>query len=312
MIFPLIVFIAGLLIIVYFSEKLVEATVGTSLGFGISTFLISVVVIGFDPENLGLGVVASYEEVTGIAIGTIIGSAMVAVGLALGITALFVPMKFKEVPMQIPLIPVGAVLLFGILSFDGHLSRVDGAILLLGYVISVWYLIYLVRRGLDIRPTGEAAEVIEEGSDLSRWQSVTMLAGSLVAIIVGSEWVVWSSREIMAGLGLSETLFGMTIIALLVSIEEVARELPAALKGHPEITFGNVVGSVLAFFLCNAGIIALVNPVPISGEVFNFYLPISLGIVLFVTSLMIQKSIPRWAGALLVLGYLVFFGWGFW
>lgn len=293
--------------IVYFSEKLVEATVGTSVRFGISTFLISVIVIGFDPENLGLGVVASYEGVTGIAVGTIIGSAMVAVALALGITAIISPMKFKQVPIQIPLLTVAAVVLFGVLTFDGLLSRIDGFILLVGYCISVWYLIHLAQRGLNVRPTGEAAEAVEGGADLNRWQSITMLAGSLVAIIVGSEWVVWSSREIMDGFGLSDTLFGITILALLVSIEEVARELPAALKGRPEIVFGNVVGSVLAFFLCNAGVIALVRPVPISSEVFNFYLPIALGAVLFIALLMIQKSISRWSGAALVLIYLLFF-----
>lgn len=297
--------------IVFFSEKLVEATVGTSVRFGISTFLISVIVIGFDPENLGLGVVASYEGVTGIAVGTIIGSAMVAVALALGITAIIAPMKFEQVPMQIPLLTIAAVVLFGVLSFDGVLSRIDGAILLTGYVIAVWYVIYLARKGLDVRPTGEAAEAIEEGTDLSRWQSITMLLGSLVAIIVGSEWVVWSSRELMDGFGLSDTLFGITIIALLVSIEEVARELPAALKGRPEIAFGNVVGSVLAFFLCNAGVIALVRPVPISSEVFSFYLPVSLGAVLFIALLMIQKAISRWSGLVLVLLYLLFFIWGY-
>ncbi|MDZ7715292.1 MAG: hypothetical protein U5J95_03685 [Balneolaceae bacterium] len=102
-----ILFIAGLLLVVYFSEKLVESTVGTSLGFGVSSFLISVIFIGFDPENLGLGAVASYDAVTGIAVGTIIGSAIVAIALAFGITAIISPMKFEEVPMQIPLVQVG-------------------------------------------------------------------------------------------------------------------------------------------------------------------------------------------------------------
>lgn len=311
MVLPVVVFFVGILLIVYFSEKLVEATVGTSLGFGVSTFLISVIFIGFDPENLGLGAVASYDGVTGIAAGTIIGSAMVAIALALGITALIAPMKFKDVPAQIPLIQVGAVVLFGALSFDGLLSRLDGLILLAGYGLAVWYLIYLGKRGLQIRPTGEAAEVIEEGKEFTRWQAAAQLAGSLVAIIVGSEILIWGSEELITASGISDTVFGITIVALLVSIEEVARELPAAMKGRPEITAGNVIGSIMAFFLFNAGVIALVRPVPISAEVFNFYLPISLGVVLFVTFLMIRKSIPRWAGVLLVLGYVVFFGWGY-
>lgn len=123
--------------------------------------------------------------------------------------------------------------------------------------------------------------------------------------------VVNASEEIISGFGISETVFGITILALLVSIEELARELPAAMKGRPEITVGNVIGSVMAFFLFNAGVIALVRPIPIGGDVFSFYLPLSLSFVLFITFLMIRKSIPRWAGVVLVVGYLVFFGWGF-
>lgn len=306
-----LLFFIGLLLIVYFSEKLVEATVGTSLGFGISSFLISTIFIGFDPENLGLGAVAAYDGVTGIAVGTIIGSAMVAIALAFGITAIISPMKFSKVPMQIPLIQVGAIILFGVLSFDGMISRIDGFILLAAYGLSIWYLLYLGRQGLDIRPTGEAAEAMEEGREFGRWQAVALLAGSLVAIIIGSEMIVSSAENIISVFGISETVFGITILALLVSIEELARELPAALKGRAEITVGNVIGSVIAFFLFNAGVIALVRPIPIGEDVFSFYLPLSLTFVLFITFMMIRKSIPRWAGVVLVLGYLVFFGWGF-
>lgn len=311
MVYSALLFFIGILLIVYFSEKLVEATVGTSLGFGISTFLISIIFIGFDPENLGLGAVASYDSVVGIAVGTIIGSAMVAIGLALGITAIISPMKFKKVPMQIPLVQVAAVVLFGALSFDGLLSRIDGIILLMGYGLSVWYLLYLGQRGLNIRPTGEAAEALEEGKEFGRWQAVALLVGSLIAIVVGSEMVVTSSEKIISGFGISENVFGITILALVVSIEELARELPAALKGRPEITVGNVIGSVMAFFLFNAGIIAIIRPIPLIGDVFRFYLPLSLTFVLFITFLLIRKSIPRWAGIVLVLGYLMFFAWGY-
>jgi cation:H+ antiporter len=129
---------------------------------------------------------------------------------------------------------------------------------------------------------------------------------SLAAIIVGSEMLVASSEALMASLGLSDTVFGMTILALLVSSEELARELPAALQGRPEISFGNVVGSILAFFLCNAGIIAVVQPVPVSDQVLRFYLPVCLLTIIVVSLLMLRKRIPRWAGAVLVGLYVLF------
>ena len=128
-------FVAGLGLVVYFAEKLVKGTVGMSLSFGISAFLISVIFIGFDPENLALGGVAAYEGVAGIALGSIIGATMVAIALAFGITALLAPMRFAEAPKAVLAVPILAVLLLYGLSLDGLLSRLDGAILLAGFVL---------------------------------------------------------------------------------------------------------------------------------------------------------------------------------
>ena len=307
----LVSFVIGLGLVIYFAEKLVKGAVGTSLGFGISTFLISVIFIGFDPENLALGSVATFEDLAGIALGSIIGAAMVAVALAFGITALFAPMEFGQVPKQILAVPILAVLLLAVLSFDGQLSRVDGAVLLLGFVLSVLYLLKLSKKGLDIRPAGEVAETLEEANKLNKGKSFGLLFLSLAAIIAGSEMLVAGSETIIASLGLSDTVFGMTILALLVSIEELARELPAALRGRPEISFGNVVGSILAFFFFNAGIISLVRPVPVSGQVLRFYLPLCLIVVIVVSLFMMRKKIPRWAGAVLVALYVIFFAGGY-
>jgi cation:H+ antiporter len=252
-------FTAGLAMVLGLAEQLVKGVVGTSLNFGISAFMISVIFIGFDPDNLSVGAVASYEGLSGIAWGSIIGAAMVAMAFAFGVSALFAPMKFETVPKQILAVPVGAVLLLGILGFDRQLSRMDGLILLGAFVLSLLWLLRLSRQGVDLKPTGEVAEVLGKRRKPSKAKSLVLLIGSLVGIVIGSELLVRSSKHIIAMLGLSETVFGMTILAFLVSIEELARTLPAALKGRPEISFGNVVGSVLAMFLFNGGIIALVT-----------------------------------------------------
>lgn len=306
MIVSIILFIIGLGLVIYFAEKLVKGAIGASIGFGISTFLISVIFIGFDPENLAVGAVGSYEGVAGIALGSIIGATMVAIALAFGITALVVPMRFEQVPKQILVVPILSVLTFWILSSDGQLSRSDGVILLIGFVLSIAYLLRLSKKGLDIKPTGEVAETLEEAENLSKWKSFGLLLLSLAAIFIGSEMLVTGSETIIASLGLSDTVFGMTILAFLVSIEELARELPAALKGRPEISFGNVAGSILAFFSFNAGIIALVNPIAVGSDVLRFYLPLCFGTVIAVSLFMLAKNISRRAGGVLVALYLVF------
>ena len=94
-------FIVGLFLVIYFAEKLVKGAMGVSIGFGVSAFFISVFFIGFDPENLAVGSVGSFNEMAGIALGSIIGAAMVAIALAFGMTAMIAPMAFKQAPKRI-------------------------------------------------------------------------------------------------------------------------------------------------------------------------------------------------------------------
>lgn len=308
---PLIFFIIGLCLVIYFAEKLVKAVVGTSLAFGVSAFLLSVIFIGLDPENLFVGTVGSYEQVSGIALGTIIGAAMVAIALAFGITAIVVPMEFKSVSWQVLAVAVAAACLLSILCLDGTLCRTDGAILLAGYVVSVLFLLRQNRKGFDVTASGEVSESLEKQEHNAKWKSIGLLALSVTAIIVGSEILVDNSKDIISRLGLSDTIFGMTILAFLVSIEELARELPAALKKRAEISFGNVVGSVLAFFLFNAGIISLVRPVPVNKSVLLFYLPVAVAATLVVSGFMLKRRVGRIAGVILVTLYCVFVSGGY-
>jgi cation:H+ antiporter len=302
----LVFFGVGLGLIIFFAEQLVKGVVGTSMGFGLSTFLLSVIFIGFDPDNLAVGTVASAEGVSGIALGSILGGAMVAVALAFGISALVAPMTFAQVPPQILVVQILAVILFGALAVDGHLSRVDGAILLVGFGLALLSLLRLGRRGLEIKPSGEVGHRLDKGKIPGKWPSLGLFILSLVAIVVGSEMLVSGAQTLLMRFQISDLPFGMTILAFLVSIEELERELPAARQGRPEISFGNVLGSILAFFLCNAGIITLARPVPVERAVLTFYLPLAFITTVVVSGFMLTKRVPRWAGGLLIVLYLIF------
>lgn len=302
----LLLFLIGLVTVIYSAEKLVKGVVGVSIGFGISAFLVSVIFIGFDPENLFVGATGSFEGLSGIALGSILGAAMVAIALAFGITALFVEMKFKKVSKGILINSFAAVVLLLLLSLDGIISRFDGLILVTGFVLSIYYLFKEGKKGIDIKPAGEVKETLEEAEKISNRKSVFIFITSLIGIIIGSELLVKGAEPIIQFLGLTDTAFGMTILAFLVSIEELARELPPALKGRSDITFGNVIGSILHFFLFNAGLIALVNPIMVGTRTLTFYFPIVLLTILVISLFMLKKRIPRWAGAIFIVIYLVF------
>jgi cation:H+ antiporter len=299
--------LAGLVLVIWSAERLVEGVVGTSIALGVSAFVVGVVFVGFDPENLAVGAVGAARGLSGIAAGSVIGAAMVAVGLAFGVTALLAPMRFAQAPRRVLAIPIGAILLFGALAYDGVLSRLDGAVLLAAFVLAVLELLRLSRRGLDIRPTGEVAETLEREKQRPPARALGLLVLSLAGLVAGSELLVAGSERLLAGFGLSETVFGMTFLSLAVSIEELARELPAARRGRPDISVGNVAGSILAFFLCNAGLIALIRPVAVDPSVMRFYLPVCLVTVAFATACLAALRVPRWAGGVMVAAYVVFF-----
>jgi len=295
----------GVALVLYFAGWLVDAARGTARALGVSSFFVAVVFIGFDPENLGVGAAGSHEGVAGIALGSIIGAAMVAIVLALGITVLLAPLEFEEAPKRILALPVLAVLLFGLVALDGRISRPDGAVLLAGHAIAVTMIVFLDRRGDAI--VGSAREAPETHERADGWKALGLLVLSLAGIAGGSALIVGGSETIIEWLGITDTFYGMTILALVISVEEVAREAPAALRGHPEISLGNVIGSALAFFLMNAGIIALVRPIPVDSAVLRFHLPMALATTAFVAGMVAATSrLPRWAGLVLVLAYAAF------
>jgi cation:H+ antiporter len=168
---------------IWCAERLVEGVVSTSKALGVSAFLVSVLFVGFDPENLAVGAVGAAEEMPGIALGSVVGAAMVAVSLAFGVTALLAPMRFASAPKRILMLPVLAVLVLGGLAFDGLLSRTDGAILVVAFALAVLGLVRLSQQGLDILPAGETAEAIAHAKPPSRtrhagsccWRSLVSL-----------------------------------------------------------------------------------------------------------------------------------------
>ena len=110
---------------------------------------------------------------------------MVAIGFAFGLSAVVAPMTFAQVPPQIVGVQMLSVILFTVLSLDGELSRVDGVILLVAFVLAVFYLLRLGRRGLDIKPSGEVAHRLQKGNIPGKWLSIGLFALSLMAIAVG-------------------------------------------------------------------------------------------------------------------------------
>jgi cation:H+ antiporter len=299
-----VVALVGLALILVAAERLVGAAVGVAVAVRLAPFTIAVVFIGFDPEKLFVGATAARNHSPGIALGSILGAAMVAVALAFGITAILAPVRIRNASPSLLAVPAASGVLLAGVAVDGELSRLDGAILVAGYAVAVAYLWRLGRRGVAIEAEGEAAEALERPP--SRWRAIGLLAVSLGVLVVGSELLVDRARELIDAAGWSETAAGMSIVALAVSVEELARELPAARRGHPELAVGNVAGSMLAFFAFNAGVAALVQPIDVPDQVITTQIPIVLATVIVVIWLLARNAVGRAGGVILLLCYAAF------
>jgi cation:H+ antiporter len=304
-------FVVGLGLIFHFREDLVKGAVGASSGLGTTAYIVSIVLIVLDPGNLIVGITGSIEGLAGIALGSVVGASMVTMALATGVMTLITPVSFQDSPRRVLVLPLMAEVLFGILSLDGLISRTDGSVLLLGFVLSALYLLRLSKRGLDIRPSGEIVSVLDKGASLGRRESLLLIGVSVAALVIGSIILLAGARVLMAGFGVSDTAFGMTVLPLLVGLEGLVREFPAFIRKRVEMSYAVITGPTLAFFLFNAGVIASVQPVPVDARTLSFYLPLTVVTTIVSSAFMYTGRIPRWGGALLLILYMAFFAGGF-
>lgn len=298
-------FILGIALIVWATERFVEGMIGAALILGVSTFSLGVVFGGFDAENLGTGIAAGLKDLPGISMGTIIGSSIFLLGAAVGITAFLVPLQV-EIPRKYIYLTLVSPIPLLVLMLDGFLSRVDGLALLL---ISIPIIVYIVRDSRShpfIEEDEEFEEVLEEREEKPSWYYPGLMLFGLALIIAGAELLVRGAKGLIQSFGISDTLLGMVFVAAAVSFEEVARMVVPAYKGRPEISIGNILGTVLFFVLFNAGLIALISPLRIEAVVVSFHFPAMMLILSVSSVFMLRGRITRVHGAVLMALYGVY------
>lgn len=301
----LAMFLLGIALIVWATERFVEGMIGVALLMGVSTFALGLVFGGFDAENLGTGIAAGLKDLPGISLGTIIGSSIFLLGGAVGITAFLVPLKV-EVPRKYIYLTLVSPLPMLVLMWDGTLSRLDGLILLLISIPLIAYIVRDSRRQVFLEEDEEFEEVLREREEKPSWYFPALMLSGLVLIIIGAELLVRGARGIIQSFGISDTLLGMVFVAAAVSFEEVARMVVPAYKGRPEISVGNILGTVLFFVLFNAGLISLISPLRIEPGIISFHFPAMMLVLAVASAFMLRGRITRIDGTALIVLYGVY------
>ena len=264
-----ILILGGLVLLYFGADWLVKGAVTISLKFGLSPLIVGLTVVALGtslPEAL-VSIQATLDNQGGIALGNVIGSNILNIALILGLSSLLQPLKVDShlVKADVPLL-VGASFLLIVLLEDFHISRMEGALLLLGIVFYVTGNIMTVKRTSPAEDQIEGMEVPEDPSK-NLLRDIGFLILGLIALALGSNFLVEGSVDLARIWGLSEALIGLTIVSIGTGTPELATALMAAYRKTADIAIGNAVGSNIfnIFFVVGlAGLIAPINGTQIS------------------------------------------------
>ena len=262
-----ILILGGLVLLFFGADWLVKGAVTMALHLGLSPLIVGLTVVALGtslPEAL-VSVQASLDNQGGIALGNVIGSNILNIALILGLSALIQPLKVDShlVKADVPLL-VGASFLLMVLLEDFHISRIEGALLLLGIVFYVCGNIMTVKRTSPEEDKIEGMEIPEDPSK-NLLRHIGLLVLGLIALALGSNFLVSGAVDLARIWGLSEALIGLTIVSIGTGTPELATALMAAYRKTADIAIGNAVGSNLFNIMFVVGLAGLVAPMDATG-----------------------------------------------
>jgi cation:H+ antiporter len=303
-----ILLLIGFVLLVKGADIFVEGSSAIAKHFKIPAFIIglTIVAMGTSAPEAAVSITAAIGGQNGIVAGNVLGSNLFNTLAVLGICALIKPCPVapKIVKGEYPMSGLVTVLfiILALTTLGGpeqlYFSRIDGIILLAAFTA---FLIFTVKKAFSEDHHDE-----EEIKDISMVKSVIMVILGIAGIIIGGNFVVNSASAIAASFGISETLIGLTIVAIGTSLPELVTSVAAALKGHTDIAVGNVIGSNIFNLLFVMGLSTTIHPVSI--EMLSIYDAAILTVVTMVTLIpcIRHKHITRLWGAIMTALYVIY------
>jgi len=249
------------------ADWLVNGAITLSLHFGLSPLIVGLTVVALGtsvPEAL-VSVQAAIGHQGGIAVGNVVGSNILNIAMILGLSALINPLKVNShiVKADVPLL-VGATFMLVVLLEDFHISRMEGAFLLLciaGYVVGN---IMTVKKSTPEENKLEGLEVPKD-TGKTLWRDIALLIVGIITLGFGSNFLVKGAVDLARIWGLSEALIGLTIVSIGTGTPELATALMAAYRKSADLAIGNAVGSNLFNIMFVLGLAGLVAPLDAKG-----------------------------------------------
>ncbi|MGK2966712.1 MAG: calcium/sodium antiporter [Tepidiformaceae bacterium] len=284
----LILFIVGIGLLLVGAEALVRGAARLAATLGISPLVIGLTVVAFGTSSPELAVSTSsaISGDTDIAVGNVVGSNIFNVLFILGVAAIITPLVVARqlVRLDVPLMVIASFVLLA-MAADGRIARYEGALLVAGIVAYTVFAIVKSRSATAAEKAANEFETEYSATDTSGrtiLRDIGLIAGGLVFLVLGSEWLVNGAVDIAESLGVSELVIGLTIISVGTSLPEVATSILASIRGERDIAVGNVVGSNMFNILSVLGVTALLadGGIPVADAARTFDIPFAAVVAL--------------------------------
>ncbi len=255
--------VAGFLLLVWGADRLVAGASAFARNLGVSPLIIGLTIIGFGTSapELVVSAVATLKGNAGLAVGNAIGSNIANMGLVLGVTAMIYPLRMESTALkrEYPMLLLIMLVCF-LMALNGHYGRLEGLALLGGLAAVI---IWIIRIGLHRPLSDPLAEEFdaEIPKDIPTRIALFWLAVGLVVLPVSSVFLVEGAITIARYLHVTDTVIGLTIVALGTSLPELATAITAALRKEDDLAIGNIIGSNIFNLLGVLGIAAVLKPV---------------------------------------------------
>lgn len=304
--------IVGFALLIKGADYFVEGASKIAQSLRVSPLLIGLTIVAFGTSapEASVSFIAAFEGSSDVAIGNVVGSNIFNITFILGVTALVFPLivQSETIRKEIPFALLGAVSLLLLISDiqlqsagSNLITRTEGITLLLFFAVFLYYIFEVARK--DRRLTEENPPDV---ANLSMTKNSLLTIGGLAAIVFGGYLVVENSIQIALSLGMSETLVGLTIVAVGTSLPELVTSVTAAFKKQAEIALGNIIGSNIfnIFFILGAS--ATIHPLTVDSKIFS-----DVWLMIFVTVLVMilsrtKYTISRMEGSVLAIIYIVY------
>jgi cation:H+ antiporter len=303
----------GLVVLLWSADRFVDGAAVMARHYGMPPLLIGMLIIGFGtsaPEIVVSGL-ASLQGNPGLALGNGFGSNIANIALILGFTAVLSPIAVHSqvLKKELPLLVV-ATLVVGYLMLDLEISRFDGWLMLLVFVLIIGFAIYqALRKTNDDGFIAEVeAELVEKEMPISK--AIIWVVFGLILLTVSSRFLVWGAINVAEFFNVSDLVIGLTVIALGTSLPELAASISAVRKNEHDLAIGNVIGSNLFNTLVVIGLAGAIHPMQIESFVLyrDWIVMFTLTLSLFILGYGVlgRRRINRIEGGLLLIVYFLY------